>query len=1134
MGTAAVAAVVVGCVSLTSSDGVCGRDEDGLLPLVVPHSPFVGEGPKGDPKNLNEIVGGVDFRSENDFRVPVYNEKGNLLMNPSFESGMRYFRTDKFWKQYLTTDDAHSGRYSARLPVQYNGTFPPVGYKVLGVVLKPDTWYTVSCFVKSATGEPLKDIGSLNQWQARGTAGFSNMLKPATFKPIGGDWTPDARGWVRVAGSFHTSSNYDGKVASPVHEALVWGGFAADVFYDDFQLEEGTKPTPFRGPAVGLDIWTGNPEPYFVNDTEKGPFYLVVSGEEGAKATLEITHRDIMERSTMPKKTVEIEIPVGGMLRIPLGNREDFPKGVNGFAVRVTESDGFVYEDYLRFNRFHFADGKAKNRRMQTTSHFCHGWFNRRKNSVSDFRQLMFLGFGGLSYTDDWADTNRNTRADFDFMRRYGLEDYWGNGGVWYSPYGKAAPDGVPQSWKGVSIRQMETYPEEYLKAVEEAMYVQAKAYPYVNFWSMASEPQGGYKTLMSGKLDEYAKLIHAVYTGLKRANPKATLQPYGAYNMEQLGRGWISAMMDTLHRMFPKDDFPVIDVHSYRSFPEHPSLEEDFLAFLDCLKRSGYPNIKVKVGEGSYYFPMMRRSINMLPWTGVHEHDGYSPVVIPGYDLGAGEKIGATLNIRESLVYFKHMDRIHSTCSWNPLCVDSRTPCAWTLANASLLEMIGDSEKFVEDIRFSTECRCYVFDDGHGSTVAAVWNANERFDRGLDEPTTLRFAEVPGLEIYDLYANRCSCPIKNLKTQKLKNYELPFSGYVVYLKVKNEKRAELIAALKAATVDSDTDKLPLMCGITLKSGTEADVRIENPFTREQTFAVKIGNGVEETRTLKAREGVTIRAKLTAELTPGTFATVKLPISIMVGGRTFAQDYTADAIVVPYVAGEKPDWTKVPAAKLPYRHSMHNLNEKPHEPTGPNDCSLVTAALAWNENHLFLKLTAKDDKFAPADFGQYANYHNWMLFAHDGFQLFFDSFGNAVEKSRRGVTGHDFDDFSYEIVNDRATTNAAPHGLCYRRFAPDHQLTFGVSEFKFHHNVIVPEIPVKLDAKDGLVDYEVDFPVYYLKPLKLEAGGVSPGLGIEYYDRDEVGKYPKLKYSNDAFHEACKHPHTYPQLIFVK
>ena len=1121
------AAVAVGCCLA----GTSARDADGRWALTVPHSPFAGEGPKGDPAKLNEIVAGVDFRSENDFRVPVYNEKGNLLMNPSFESGMRYVRTDKYWRDFLTTEAAHSGRYALRRPERYNSTFPPVNYKVIGTVLKPGTWYTVSCYVKSMIDEPFKPNASYGSWQARGTAGYGNMLRPAVFRPIDGNVTPDAHGWLRVAGSFCTSSNNNGKVAVPVHETVIWANLVDDMLFDDFQLEEGRTATPYRGPSLGFDIASGNLEPYFVNDTETGPLYLTVNGDAGVRATLEISHRDIMERSAMPKRTVEVEMPGSCYLQIPLGNREDFPKGVNGIAVRVTEADGYVYEDYLRFNRFHFADGKAKNRRMQTTSLFSTSWLRKSNCHVSVFRQLMFLGFGGLSYSGSWSDANRNTRADFDFMRRYGLEDYWGNGGVWYTVnWGKEVPDGLPTTWQGKPIRLLESYPPELLKVIEDRMCNQAKTYPYVNFWTMHTEPQGHYKTLMNGRLDEYANLIHAIYTGMKRANPKAVLQPYGAYNMEQLGRGWISAMMTILHEKYPNDDYPVIDVHSYRAFPEHPSLEEDFTAFLDCLKRSGYPNIKVKVGEGSYYFPMMRRSINMMPWTGVSEHDGYSGVVIPGYDLGAGEKIGAALNIRESLVYFKYMDRIHSTCSWNPLYIDSRTPCAWTLANASLLEMLGDADRFIEDVRFSTEGRCYVFSDGHGSTVAAIWNANERFDRGLDEATTLRMEDVDGLEVYDLYANKVK--VKGEGEQRM---EIPFSGYVVYMRVKNEKREELLKALRAATVDGDADKLPLSCGITLKSGTEAAVRIENPLSREQAFAVRIGGEAERTLTLKAREGVTLKAKLTEELKPGTFATVRLPISFTVGGRTFAQDYTADAIVVPYVAGDTPDWTKIPAAKLPYAHSMHKLSEKPHQPTGPDDCPLVTAAIGWNEKHLFMRLSAKDDKYVHIPFGEHGElYHNWQMFGYDGFQLFFDSFGNAVEKARRGVVGHDFDDFSYEIVSDVASSNAAPHGVCFRRFAPDHQLTFGVSEHKFHHNVVVPEIPVKLNAKDGLVEYEVDFPVYYLKPLKLEADGVSPGLGIEYYDRDERKVFPRIKYTNVSFQDACRNPHTYPQLIFVK
>ena len=53
--------------------------------LKAPDAPFV----KGN--NLTPcIVGGVDFAKNNDMEVVRYPGR-NLLMNPSFESGLRYF-----------------------------------------------------------------------------------------------------------------------------------------------------------------------------------------------------------------------------------------------------------------------------------------------------------------------------------------------------------------------------------------------------------------------------------------------------------------------------------------------------------------------------------------------------------------------------------------------------------------------------------------------------------------------------------------------------------------------------------------------------------------------------------------------------------------------------------------------------------------------------------------------------------------------------------------------------------------------------------------------------------------------------------------------------------------------------------
>ena len=185
-----------------------------------------------------------------------------------------------------------------------------------------------------------------------------------------------------------------------------------------------------------------------------------------------------------------------------------------------------------------------------------------------------------------------------------------------------------------------------------------------------------------------------------------------------------------------------------------------------------------------------------------------------------------------------------------------------------------------------------------------------------------------------------------------------------------------------------------------------------------------------------------------------------------------------------------------------------------------------------------MRVVAKDDKFFALpwmdDPWQQSTQRIMAGYSFDGLQMFFDGYGNAVEKARRGVTGHDYDDFSYEFFGDTQASNAVPVATCFRRFAPDHQLTFGVSEHKFHHNVVLPEVPVRLEARDGLVVYEVDLSDFYLKPLQLKEGN-APGFGIEYYDRDVWwGVYPKLKYSNVPYPAAWKHPDRYPRLIFVK
>ena len=1121
-----------------------------VLPLTVPHVPFAGGGPKGDAAKLNEIVAGVDFRSENDFRVAVYDEGRNLLVNPSFESGMRYWKdvpTMGDPESWLSTEYARSGRYSLKVPAPQ---FPPHCWKTVGTVLKPNTWYTVSVYARSPFGEKLDPKKSYGAASFRGNGGYEAFLKECRLFPVG-DGTPDARGWVRLAGRFQTKDI--------THEATGWCTGTGGFHYDDYQLEEGTNLTEYAGNPYGLDLDTDadGPDRLLVDvQREDRPLSLVLRGPAGAKGRLKVRHHDLLERSVFAKD-FDWEIPAAGALKLPLGLIGDYPKGINGFEVRVEPAGGRVYEDYLRFAYFKYQNGKARNRRLQTVSSNMPSLWHMRFWRIDRLRKF---GFGGFSITGApwWGQKAYDfhySNEDRGLLESLGLEDYWGTlltfAGDRRTPEGygyRERLNNKPFLWEGKNPMTLEANPPEFLKWVEDNVAEEVANNPRQLFWTLHAEPQGHWKTLLSGNSREHAKLIMAIYRGVKRGNPRATYQPYGAYNMEQRGRGWFAEMMAILHEMDPKADFPVIDIHSYRAFPESPDIEKDFLALLDCVGKAGYPDVKVKIGEGSYYCPMMRRSLNMMPWTGVHEHDGYNGIVIPGYDLGAGEKIGTALCLRESLIYLKHEKRVHSACNWTPSWIDSLNPVGWPIMHASLMEMLGDAT-FDTEVRFSAKSRSYVFDDQHGSAVAAVWRVDELFDRGTSPATTLRLGDVEGLEIYDMYANKVKVKgaierseiAEGLREQRM---EIPFSGYPVFLKVPKAQRQALVDALNAATVDADREVLPVECGIEIRDERTADVKMENPLTRPVAFTVKAGDRTEQV-TLKPREAKDLTVALAKPIAFDRFETVKLPVAFtLADGRVFDRAFETDAIAVTHVDG-KPDWTKVPSAPFEHCYSMHQLNEQPTYPKSADDCS-IRSQLAWNEKALYLRFMVKDDALVPSE--DFESKWAWFKrYGFDSFQLFFDAFGNANGNFRRGIVGHDFDDFSYELCPIPEGKPEFPTRCAvYRRFAPDHQHTGGAI-VGFKHMTVETNVVASLTREGGKSVYEVEFPLHYLMPMKLVSaadrvaakGDGAPALGVEFFDRDEKDVFPKFKMTNvrgERFDnpQGSGNPHLYPQLIFVK
>ena len=1029
-------------------------------------------------------VGGVDFMQENNFHVAAFDQKRNYFINPSLESGFRYFKTavGVDCTNVLYDKEAHSGKFSLRP----TGTFYSVG-----VVLKPDTEYTLSVWIKSLDDHPAT-IGV----HPRGIHGYSSFLNRFSFTT-----RPPHRQWQRVSGTFRTKPS--------MHEVTLWFEKHGknNLLMDDFQLEEGGIAGEYAGNRMGLEILSDSPENPMADAGRKSKVRLAVRGPVGQTGTLEIRVSDFFDRKLF-SGTVPFKIGEKGEQEIPFSDPSLFLNGIHLFCVTVRPDGLPEYTDYLRFYQFPYADNTKKHKNLQSTS--IYGGTKPFLGSPEyELQLLRNSGIGALSYLGDTARKGeRMTKEEYERIAKYGLSDLWG--GVIWSKNWKNEINGKPWSWNGKTIEALEAYPPKLLKWMEEMAYQQTKANPYTTFWSLPTEPRGRYRTLVLGKNKEYAKLILAINRGIMRANPDAVFNPYGAWNMFQQGRNDVISILKACRELEPETRFKVIDIHTYRSFPESPDVEEDLLAFLKALAEIGYPDIKIKIGEGSYYYPMIRNLLNVNPWSGVAQKDGYSRIVIPSYDLGWGERIGAAMVLRETLVYYKHADRVIANCSWCPVSIDNRHPVAWTLANAVLVDLLGNAD-FRKDIRFAPGARAYLFEDEKKHPVAAIWNFDERFDRGIAGGTSMTL-DLRGrtAEWFDMMGNSCSVPRKDGKDR------IPLSGFPVFIRMKAGETELLAGAIENAEIASAA-RLPLQFSATFRNAAEADVQITNPLTRTVKAEILTDREWKPIQ-LGPKGSLKVPFRLKTAIPTERFAMIKLPIRVRYQGKTFDETFETAAIAVRHVK-DGFDWKDIPSVKVPYLHVM----KAGHKWKGESDLS-ASCRLAWNEKNLYLRFEVTDDRFLLPDsrtpWGQRWNY--------DNIQLFFDSFGDGRINFSRGVQGFDTNDFSYELL-----PVSKEKAVVYRRLAPDHQLTGGAG-CGFVADRIESGVTCRFKAEGNKQIYDAVFPVRYLMPIQLSAGGTAPGFAFEIYDRDVPDQGAPQKVSNVPLPYASGRPDAYPVMIFTK
>ena len=194
------------------------------------------------PLPLNDI----DFWANDRLHLPDYGASTNLILNPSFEAGFRYWGFLCYaqsivplqYSSFQAIDNtvAHSGSQSLRLRAL--SIRDPLGVGVFPLPLNASTNYTLSFWAKGSLASSLK----LNVW-ARGRNTY--------FLPGGMVVFPVTDQWQRFTIPINqmerfVSIFFDAQISSTTQEGSVW--------LDDVQLELGTTATDFKQAPVSAQL----------------------------------------------------------------------------------------------------------------------------------------------------------------------------------------------------------------------------------------------------------------------------------------------------------------------------------------------------------------------------------------------------------------------------------------------------------------------------------------------------------------------------------------------------------------------------------------------------------------------------------------------------------------------------------------------------------------------------------------------------------------------------------------------------------------------------------------------------------------------------------------------------------------
>jgi hypothetical protein len=1020
-------------------------------------------------------LGGVEFWRNDRMEMPSRPTR-NLIYNPSFEQGFRYWRwwcysnprpgTQSERPCYEIVPDAKAGRQALKT----HGTSVNQPITSFPIPLEVGATYTLSFYAKADGNHTRFTLCDITDKAKKWTAG---------------------KNWQRYSYSYV-------KKGKPLAVIFFSG---SGVTIDGLQLEKGGRPTPFVSVPIEAELVTSDPDNW-IQAGNPIKAALNLHGTPDLSGEVEISV-DNYYRERVYKRAFNFRLDDTGRARLALPfDQKTIGKGVFIVRAAYTPASGGHYVDHYRLTIMEYLKGEHK------TSRLFGNWMANQTSRPDDFAEMSIrCGWGARHGAASTAFASVPAIPYVCAMIDQMLDDKQK-----LAIYGKTAQQLYQQNQRDY----LDLLTED-AALVEKICFDIVSGHPEIDTWTWATEVYTRSSLMRAGHNDKYVRFLQAMYRGIKRARSDAIVLPDGGpANMEI---GW--KQIETFLSADPtgqKIRWGGVGIHPY-IYPDEIDIRTKRL--ISTMKEKGY-------GDAPIYFTESGNlcDTTIPEWSAQDHYDAYR-FGRPSYDTGWREFMKAAYDARIYLAGLKFWPQVKYVSIWTvrPFIDLNLTPLMTCQAVNSLGHLFSDPT-FVADICPSDGIKGMVFQDQTGVATAALWASR---GNGVDQGR--RFApellvDFPSQpEFIDLMGNSRT-PLSDNG-----NLRIALSPAPLFIRTHKMSAQDLAKHLNAAKVIGGGAPITLK----IVPGTNQHVlailtnKTSRPLSgdlilKDKSYAFDL-NALGETRLELAGEQSVRNGRLLH-----WSKTVRLAVK---GEETVTLTPAIEWLPVPKanrplpLDPKSPDWKAIPSCELANFYGKKTT-------LAPKSDLDAKIQMAWDKDNLYVRVECVDNEFL-LDQEKWNSIppheRNLRLYQFDGcVELYFDTFADARDNPFKD---YDNNDCRYDFYAGDASALDGAGRVC-RINKVFHQLAGGLT---FPSDAEVEkEVKSVFNRNGNHYSYVMILPKRYLLPFELSPG-TSAGFSIDIHDYDSQKsdeKYKKRTLVSEAGQSSYRRPDLWPTIILTE